>query len=218
MSDAPQGPGWWQASDGRFYAPEHHPNYVAPAAFPAESPVSTNRGCVKWGLMAAGALAALLVVAVALFAAAALGGGDGADDIAEGSTSTSTTGRPTATTRATTTTAVPASTTTVSLPRVPGGSSSLDPDFTTSDGRPMTAEEAGIVVAIDAIYPGIEQPRYILNWADYLCGDIDEGLSGEQLRRRAVMRFAGGDRPDPTPAQAAQIIELIESSGWCASR
>ncbi len=26
MTDAPQGPGWWQASDGRFYPPEQHPN------------------------------------------------------------------------------------------------------------------------------------------------------------------------------------------------
>lgn len=25
MSDAPQGPGWWQASDGRFYPPEQLP-------------------------------------------------------------------------------------------------------------------------------------------------------------------------------------------------
>ncbi len=27
MSDTAQGPGWWQASDGRFYAPELHPQY-----------------------------------------------------------------------------------------------------------------------------------------------------------------------------------------------
>ena len=25
MSDTPQGPGWWQASDGRFYPPQQHP-------------------------------------------------------------------------------------------------------------------------------------------------------------------------------------------------
>ncbi len=30
MSDTSQGPGWWLASDGRWYAPELHPNYVAP--------------------------------------------------------------------------------------------------------------------------------------------------------------------------------------------
>ncbi|MEQ8716153.1 MAG: hypothetical protein RIE08_00950 [Acidimicrobiales bacterium] len=27
MSDTPQGPGWWLASDGRWYAPELHPDY-----------------------------------------------------------------------------------------------------------------------------------------------------------------------------------------------
>lgn len=30
MSDQSDGPGWWQASDGRWYAPERHPNFVPP--------------------------------------------------------------------------------------------------------------------------------------------------------------------------------------------
>jgi len=30
MSDAPHGYGWWQASDGKWYAPELHPNYRPP--------------------------------------------------------------------------------------------------------------------------------------------------------------------------------------------
>ena len=32
MSDTPQGPGWWQATDGRWYAPELHPANVARTA------------------------------------------------------------------------------------------------------------------------------------------------------------------------------------------
>lgn len=32
MSDAPQGDGWWQASDGRWYAPEQHPGQASSAA------------------------------------------------------------------------------------------------------------------------------------------------------------------------------------------
>src|ERR1035441_4178248 len=32
MSETQQGAGWWQASDGKWYAPELHPNYVAPTA------------------------------------------------------------------------------------------------------------------------------------------------------------------------------------------
>lgn len=31
MSDQSQGPGWWLASDGRWYPPEQHPEWVAPA-------------------------------------------------------------------------------------------------------------------------------------------------------------------------------------------
>lgn len=30
MSDSAQGPGWWQASDGKWYPPESHPSYSAP--------------------------------------------------------------------------------------------------------------------------------------------------------------------------------------------
>src|SRR5579872_763166 len=30
MSDTSQGPGWWQASDGKWYRREQHPNYMPP--------------------------------------------------------------------------------------------------------------------------------------------------------------------------------------------
>ena len=30
MTDGPQGPGWWQASDLQWYPPERHPSYQAP--------------------------------------------------------------------------------------------------------------------------------------------------------------------------------------------
>ncbi len=37
MSDVSQGPGWWQASDGKWYPPESAPG-AAPASFGAASP------------------------------------------------------------------------------------------------------------------------------------------------------------------------------------
>lgn len=41
MSDQSQGPGWWQASDGKWYRPEQHPNYQPPApAPPAPTPAA----------------------------------------------------------------------------------------------------------------------------------------------------------------------------------
>jgi hypothetical protein len=47
MSDTQQGAGWWQASDGKWYPPEQHPDYGAEgatpgsgAAPPSESPTS----------------------------------------------------------------------------------------------------------------------------------------------------------------------------------
>jgi hypothetical protein len=36
-STAPQGPGWWQASDGNWYPPEQHPSYAPP---PPATPVA----------------------------------------------------------------------------------------------------------------------------------------------------------------------------------
>ena len=38
MSDVSHGPGWWQASDGKWYAPELHPSYVPPAPPPPPPP------------------------------------------------------------------------------------------------------------------------------------------------------------------------------------
>lgn len=42
MSDTQQGAGWWQASDGKWYPPEQHPDYVAEGATPGsgEAPPS----------------------------------------------------------------------------------------------------------------------------------------------------------------------------------
>jgi hypothetical protein len=54
MSQQPQGPGWWQASDGRWYPPEQHPQFGPPPTAPypqyAQQPPparrAKNRGCV----------------------------------------------------------------------------------------------------------------------------------------------------------------------------
>ena len=38
MSDTPLGDGWWQASDGKFYAPEQHPDYKPLPPPPPDAP------------------------------------------------------------------------------------------------------------------------------------------------------------------------------------
>ncbi len=40
MSDSAQGPGWWLASDGRWYPPEQAPGYEPQPETPAASPLS----------------------------------------------------------------------------------------------------------------------------------------------------------------------------------
>jgi hypothetical protein len=68
VSDRPQGPGWWQASDLKWYPPEKHASYVAPQSRPP-APVtpspSTTKGLAGrskvWFTLAGTAL--LLVIA-----------------------------------------------------------------------------------------------------------------------------------------------------------
>jgi hypothetical protein len=38
MSDVSQGPGWWLATDGKWYAPEQHPSYVVLPPLPPPPP------------------------------------------------------------------------------------------------------------------------------------------------------------------------------------
>jgi hypothetical protein len=46
VSDTSQGPGWWQASDGKWYPPEQAPGYepAAAAAAPGATPASSSTG------------------------------------------------------------------------------------------------------------------------------------------------------------------------------
>lgn len=48
MSDQAQGPHWWQASDGRWYPPEQHPN-AQPAAPPYTAPPTYQQPQSGWG-------------------------------------------------------------------------------------------------------------------------------------------------------------------------
>jgi hypothetical protein len=60
MSDAPMGPGYWQASDGRWYAPELHPPVIRTLR---TAPPSADKALI-WTLLAAFWLWFLLPVAV----------------------------------------------------------------------------------------------------------------------------------------------------------
>ena len=88
MSDSSQGPGWWQASDGKWYppqpaasvappppppAPPPGPQWGAPpapqwGAPPAAPPKKSNRGCLI-ALAVVGVVVALGIVAVVLIIA-----------------------------------------------------------------------------------------------------------------------------------------------------
>lgn len=126
MNDTPQGPGWWQASDGKWYPPESHPGSapVAPQTVPeagASGPGDPQRPVWwkrRWVIVTAAVVVLLLVVS-------AVSGGDeepaSEEDAAadDGATSTSDPGAttpdaPAPTTEVTTTTAAPTMTTSTS--------------------------------------------------------------------------------------------------------
>jgi hypothetical protein len=84
MSDTPQGPGWWQASDGKYYPPQGQaaPQGFAPPAPPAPEQKKKG-GCLKYGLIA------LLVLVVLGVIGGALSGSS--DDDKENASTTETT-------------------------------------------------------------------------------------------------------------------------------
>jgi hypothetical protein len=50
MSDVSQGPGWWQASDGKWYPPELHPHYAPPPPpAAATQPPPSAPAAPNWG-------------------------------------------------------------------------------------------------------------------------------------------------------------------------
>lgn len=81
MSDTQNGPGWWQASDGKWYPPESHPSAQLPPPPPpptVASPMAPPRAAPKgkkpwWRRWWAIALAAFLAIGII---GAATGGGD----------------------------------------------------------------------------------------------------------------------------------------------
>jgi hypothetical protein len=73
MSDTPQGPGWWQASDDRWYPPESHPGANPGGASAARSGPSERP---KW-LLPAVAVAAVAALVVAGLVVALGGDSDG---------------------------------------------------------------------------------------------------------------------------------------------
>lgn len=75
MSDTPQAPDWFKASDGKWYPPQGQ------AGAPPQQPLKKKGGCLKFGLIALGVLIVLGVLATAL------GGGGSKSDTASNDTS-----------------------------------------------------------------------------------------------------------------------------------
>ncbi len=77
MSDTPQGPGWWQASDGRFYPPDARPGLPPP---PANAPQQQAAQASGGNSCAPGCITTILILVAVAALVVLSGGGDDDDD------------------------------------------------------------------------------------------------------------------------------------------
>lgn len=68
MSDVSQGPGWWQASDGKWYPPHQQPGYQPPP--PPGKPPKRGPGCLA---IIGGAVVVFVLLIIVLVVVAAVG-------------------------------------------------------------------------------------------------------------------------------------------------
>jgi hypothetical protein len=68
MSDVSQGPGWWQASDGKWYPPELRADYVAPLPPPESAPTTPQ----PWWRQIGAREIAIVAIVVAILAGVVL--------------------------------------------------------------------------------------------------------------------------------------------------
>jgi hypothetical protein len=157
MSDASRGPGWWQASDGKWYPPEQHPDAhrlpdPPPASTPRPGPPPTGptpiiqdtsrRGRWKW--WAAGVVVAAIVLAViAATADTDDTPSDDADTVAEpaGEASTTTDTGSAVTTEPPAMTDAPATTGTSATTDAPATSATTEPPATTETSETSATTE-----------------------------------------------------------------------------
>lgn len=204
MSDAPQGDGWWQASDGNWYPPDL--STLPPPPAPAPRGVTTKYRPApgawkaldgKWYPQGEPSddgqpypfgttkpspkwvVLAIIGVVVLACALAALGISQGGDSNDEAQVTAFTVDVPIATT----------------------------PTLNAT-------QEQSLIAEVNRVYPGVPEKK-IADWAEATCSmllDTTGSLSDVEV---VQMQFAGGTRPDPTTAQATAILTAITASGFC---
>lgn len=78
------------------------------------------------------------------------------------------------------------------------------------EGSALAADPSELSLRLAEIYPGVPGDK-AADWAGYVCEYIAEPGHGDEIRY-VIGRFSGGSRPDPTPAQAAELLDVIETT------
>lgn len=101
----------------------------------------------------------------------------------------------------------------VSSSAAPSSADDLGANATQLDSRPQPTEAQvrQIGLRLAAIQPEMAEIKVsrIESWSDSMCGDIWVAAPDVNLAKRAVARFAGGDRPPLTEEQGEQIVTAI---------
>jgi hypothetical protein len=137
MSDMSQGEGWWQASDGKWYPPETHPNFgggtVQPGPAPDAEVAKPNlwrrfRSLALWKQVVAWVVAVFIIIFVI---AGVAGGGNNKKNVSTASPTT-----PVTTGKATTTTTVARTVAPTTVP--PTTAPTTAPPITLAPTTPLT--------------------------------------------------------------------------------
>jgi hypothetical protein len=198
MSDTSQGPGWWVASDGKWYPPEQRPGGSDAADPPpidsdpgTDDPAGTpwwKRPVPLWLVIVIAVLALGLGGAVA---ATDDGGSTAGADPTATSMTTSTTGTRDAETATTSTTVRP---TTTSRPTT---TTTTAPTTTTTTAPPRPGFGGGTVVVGTDVQPGV----YVASGVDFcywerlsgLGGGFDDIIANDNVTGQAVVEIAASD-------------------------
>ncbi len=203
MSDTPNGPGWWQASDGRWYPPDAHPNATASPEARAEAEAG-GKGR-RTGLIVGGAVVATLIVLCGL--GAVLAGGEPEADEPEEASSISSTTETTADTEPPTTTAAPTTeapttttTTTTTAPPAP------PPTVYEGSGDSVLEINNEEAVVVTLTHSG---------GSNFAVWALDSGLNQQDLLVNEVGPYEG-TVPLDFRGSATKALEISADGAWKA--
>lgn len=187
MSDTSQGPGWWVASDGKWYPPQQATGTQEPAA-----PEPAGDPSTPWWKAPVPLWLVVVIAVLALGTGGVMGAGDD-EETASATTTTLTEGEEASTTSTTlrsTTTAQPATTEATTT-------TTTAPTTTTTTAPPRPGFGGGTQVVGTDVSPGLYVAtgveRCYWERLSGLSGDFDDIVANDNASRQAIVEISASD-------------------------